>query len=215
MPTSDGNPSPMTFGKGTSAKYQFQGGDAIYQDINHDGRIDENDIQQIGNARPKITGTGGTSLQYKDWWLGFFFNFRYGNDIVNLARMDLENMYTYNNQTIAVNYRWRKDGDQTDIPRALNNYGYNWLGSTRFVEDGSFFRLKTITLKYQIPEKIISKLHLSNLSLYITGKNVFTKSDYQGADPYISLNSTWDTYGYDDNYKAAIKQWIVGINVSL
>lgn len=196
---SDGNPSPMTFGKGTSAKYQFQGGDAIYEDLNHDGRIDVNDIQQIGNARPKINGTGGTSLQYKDWWLGFFFNFRYGNDIVNIARMDLENMYTYNNQTTAVNYRWRKDGDKTNIPRALNNYGYNWLGSTRFVEDGSFFRLKTITLKYQVPEKNISKLHLSNLSLYITVKNVFTRTDYQGADPDISLNSTWDTYGYDDN----------------
>lgn len=211
---SNGNPAPMIFAKGV-IEYQFLGGDAIYEDINHDGNIDENDIQQIGNARPKITGTGGTSLQYKGWWLGVFFNFRYGNDIVNRARMDLENMYTYNNQTTAVNYRWRNEGDQTHIPRALYKYGYNWLGSTRFVEDGSFFRLKTITLRYQIPEKIISKLHLSNLSLYITGKNLFTMTDYQGADPDISLNTTWDTYGYDDNYNAAIKQWIFGINVSL
>jgi hypothetical protein len=215
MYDTDGHLLPMLFAKSRSVEYQFQGGDAIYQDINYDGNIDENDIQQIGNTQPKITGTAGTSLQYKNWWLGIFFNYRYGNDIVNLARMDLENMYTYDNQTTAVNNRWRKDGDQTDVPRALYNYGYNWLGSTRFVEDGSFFRLKAITLKYEMSENIISKLHLNGLSFYITGKNLFTKTNYQGADPDISLNTTWDNYGYDDNYKAAIRQWIFGINVSI
>ncbi len=211
----EGNPSPMTIAKGTSAQYQFRGGDAIYEDINHDGNIDENDIKLIGNVQSKLTGTGGTSLQYKNWWFGVFFNFRYGNDIVNIARMDLENMYTYNNQTTAVNNRWRKDGDQANIPRALYGYGYNWLGSTRFVEDGSFFRLKAITLKYQVSEEIISKLHLSSLSFYITGKNLITKTNYQGADPDISLNTTWDNFGFDNNFEAAIKQWIFGINISL
>lgn len=211
----NGEAIPIYYAYGRSNEYEFLGGDAIYEDINHDGNIDENDIQQVGNAQPKITGTGGTSLQYKNWWLGVFFNFRNGNDIVNLARMDLENMYYYNNQTTAVNYRWRKDGDETHIPRALYNYGYNWLGSSRFIEDGSFFRLKAITLKYEVSEKITSKLHLSNLSFYITAKNLSTITNYRGADPDISLNTMWNNYGFDENYKAAIKQWIFGINIGL
>ncbi len=214
MYDNDNNPLILTY-LSDGVYYQFQGGDAIYEDVDYNGRIDKNDIKKIGNAQPKISGTTGTSMEYKNWYLGIFFNFRYGNDIVNLARMNLESMYSYSNQTTAVNNRWRQDGDKTDIPRALFSSGHNWLGSTRFVENGSFFRLKTITLRHQLSNNITSKLHLSSLSLYLTAKNLFAITNYQGADPDISLNTAWDNYGYDNNYKAAIKQWILGIDICL
>ena len=87
-----------------ATRYQFRGGDAIYEDINNDGIIDELDIVYLGNSNPKIHGGFGLNMRYKIYPRSFF-NFRYGNKIVNSARMH-ENMYTDNNQSIAVNWRW-------------------------------------------------------------------------------------------------------------
>ena len=102
--------------------------------------------------------------------------------------MNSENMYTNNNQSIAVNWRWRKEGDVTEMPRALYQYGYNWLGSDRFVEDGSFLRLKYITLNYAFDTALVKKAHLSNVNLYLTLNNVATFTKYSGVDPEISPN---------------------------
>ncbi|MFB6316986.1 hypothetical protein [Saccharicrinis sp. FJH54] len=214
MTDSEGKPLPVILGPGSDSFY-FQGGDAIYEDLNHDGYINEKDITVIGDARPILSGTAGPELKWKGLWLGTFFNFRVGNSVVNMARMELENMYSFDNQTVAVNDRWRKDGDIAEIPRALYQYGYNWLGSTRFVEDGSFLRLKALTLKYSVPEHICGKLHLKNLSLYITGKNLITWTKYSGADPDINLNTEWFDYGFDTNFSTPIKELVFGINVEL
>lgn len=131
----EGNPLPMYFAYGKSNEYRFRGGDAIYEDINKDGSIDELDIVYLGNSNPKVNGGFGSTVRYKRFSVTAFFNFRYGNKIVNMARMNAENMYYLNNQSISVNWRWRKDGDVTDMPRALYNHGYNWLGSDRYVEE--------------------------------------------------------------------------------
>jgi len=93
-----------------------------------------------------------------------FFNFRYGNKIINIARMNAENMYYDNNQSVAVNWRWRKDGDGENsklepLPRALHDYGYNWLGSDRYVEDGSFLRFKYLTFNYTFPATQLKKFN--------------------------------------------------------
>jgi len=195
--------------------YQFQGGDAIYADINYDGIIDEKDVSNIGNANPKYTGSGGPSLRYKGWWLGIYFDFRFGNDIVNMTRMNLENMYGFDNQTTATANRWRKEGEITNIPRALMNYGYNWLGSTRFVEDGSYLRLRAITLKHDFSKKIINKLHLDHLSLFVSVRNVFTLTNYNGPDPAISLNTDWQNYGFDNNYISPLQEFTFGIDIGI
>jgi hypothetical protein len=102
--------------------------------------------------------------------------------------MEAENMYSNNNQSIAVNWRWRKDGDLTEMPRALYDYGYNWLGSDRFVEDGSFLRLKNVTFAYEFDKRAIKSLYLSQLNLYLTLYNVFTITKYTGVDPEVSPN---------------------------
>lgn len=182
-----GNPLPMYFGYG-NVNYKFQGGDAIYEDINHDGNIDELDIVYLGNCNPKIYGGFGFTLRWKNLALNAFFNFRAGNKIVNYARMNSENMYSNNNQSIAVNWRWRKEGDVTEMPRALYQYGYNWLGSDRFVEDGSFLRLKYITITYSFERELCQKMRLSNINLYLTLNNIVTFTKYTGVDPEISPN---------------------------
>ena len=184
---SQGKPLNMYFGYG-NVNYKFQGGDAIYEDVNHDGNIDELDIVYLGNCNPKIYGGFGFTLRWKTLSLTAFFNFRAGNKVINYARMNSENMYTNNNQSIAVNWRWRKEGDVTEMPRALYQYGYNWLGSDRFVEDGSFLRLKYITLNYAFDTALVKKAHLSNVNLYLTLNNVATFTKYSGVDPEISPN---------------------------
>ena len=130
--------------------YRFRGGDAIYEDINHDGLINELDIIRLGDSNPKFTGGFGSKLSWKNLTVTLFFHYRLGQDIVNMTKMNNENMYYRNNQSISVLNRWRRQGDITDIPRALYNQGYNWLGSDRFVEDGSFVRFKSATISYSL-----------------------------------------------------------------
>lgn len=185
----DGEPLPMYFAYGRSNAYEFRGGDARYEDINHDGNIDELDIVYLGNSNPKVNGGFGTTLRFKSLSLTAFFNFRYGNKIVNTARMYAENMYTLNNQSLSVNWRWRKDGDETEMPRALYNYGYNWLGSDRYVEDGSFVRLKYLTLNYSIPQNKLKKLNMSQVRFYMTFNNLFVLTKYTGVDPEVGYGS--------------------------
>ena len=163
----------------------FHGGDAIYEDINHDGQINELDIVYLGSSLPKFTGGFGFKLHWGHFTWNNQFNFRYGNKIVNNARMQLENMYTNNNQSRAVLWRWRVEGDQAPIPRALYNYGWNWLGSDRFVEDGSFIRLNYSQLSYAFSPKVLKKLGLSQLSLYLTANNLFCLTKYSGVDPEV------------------------------
>lgn len=170
-------------------------GDAIYEDINGDGVINKYDIVYIGNSLPKFTGGFGVDLGYKQLRLSVFFNTRLKYDIVNRARMHSENMYGYNNQSVAVLNRWRHEGDVTNIPKALNGRGYNWLGSDRFVEDGSFLRLKQLTLSYSLPKSILKSSGISRLNIFVTGYDLFTWTKYSGQDPEVSINGGLDAYG--------------------
>lgn len=185
----EGNPLPMYFAYGKSNEYRFRGGDAIYEDINNDGNIDELDIVYLGNSNPKANGGFGSTVRYKNFSVTAFFNFRYGNKIVNMARMNAENMYYLNNQSVSVNWRWRKDGDVTEMPRALYNYGYNWLGSDRYVEDGSFLRMKYLTFNYSIPKAKLNKYKLQQVSFYLTINNLWVLTKYTGVDPEVGYGS--------------------------
>ena len=169
--------------------YEFKGGDAIYEDINHDGQINELDIVYLGSSLPKITGGWGFRLTYGRWSWNNQFNFRIGNKIINGARMNAESMYNNNNQSAAVNWRWRVEGDNAPIPRALYNEGYNWLGSDRFMEDGSFLRLNYSQISYTFDNKLIKNLGLSQLRIDFSANNLFCITKYSGADPEIGYGS--------------------------
>ncbi len=173
-----------------SATYEFQGGDAIYEDINHDGQINALDVVYLGNSMPKLQGGFNFSFNYGNWSLKTRFMFRWGNKVINAARMNLESMSSAYNQTSTVNWRWRKDGDITMIPRAIYVYGnssaYNYQGSDRFVEDGSFLRFQNLQISYNFPKKQIKKWGLNQLQVYGSVNNLFCWTKYTGVDPEIA-----------------------------
>ena len=97
-------------------------------------------------------------------------------------------MYGRDNQSVSVLRRWRSEGDDTEVPRALYGRGYNSLGSDRFVEDASFLRMKTLTLKYDMPKAVVKKLGMQKLQVYVTGYDLLTFTNYKGQDPEINLS---------------------------
>ena len=217
MTNFDGTVKPMYYYHSTT-KYQFQGGDAIYEDINHDGSIDQYDVVYLGNCNPKLTGGFGFTLRYDRFSLNVFCNYRWGNKIVNMARMNAENMYHAYNQCTTVNWRWRKEGDVTDMPRAVYNQGYNWLASDRYVEDGSFLRVKYITLRYRFPSNWVKRIGMTNLSAYLTVNNLWCFTKYSGVDPEISIctDTAKDYYGIavDNSMTPRAKEWTFGLSAT-
>lgn len=198
-----GKAVPMYFAYGMSSSYRFRGGDAIYEDVNHDGTIDELDIVYLGNCNPKLEGGFGFNLRYGSHLsVNCFFNFRYGNKVINYSRMYAENMYSNNNQCVSVNWRWRKDGDLTGIPRALYQAGYNWLGSDRFVENGSFLRWKQLTVNYNFDRKLVQPIGLNSLELSFTLNNILTFTHYSGVDPEVGYSSTGICADYNNTPRA-------------
>ncbi|MBR6180723.1 MAG: TonB-dependent receptor [Prevotella sp.] len=199
----------ITMKNGTVQTYP---GDAKYEDINHDGVINENDIVYLGNANPKFFGGGGFQIRWKDLTLTTFFYGRYGQKVINGARISLENMYGKNNQSTAVLHRWRAEGDQTDIPRALYGMGYNYLGSDRFVENASFIRLKTLSLSYNLPKKWLKNWGVSKLNIFATAYDLFTWTKYKGQDPEVSMPSA--TSLVRDNATTPVsRRFAIGVNL--
>lgn len=188
----DGKPLRMTYNsKDGGETYKFDGGDVIYEDVNHDGTINSLDMVYLGNSNPKFSGGFGFTFRYGNWSLRTNFVYRTGFKVVNFARMGVEKMYDTTNQSTAVNWRWRKNGDVTEIPRALYNYGYNWLGSDRYVEDASFLRFSYVSLSYDVPKKFLKSLGLNTLRFDFSGQNIFVWSKYSGTDPEHA-NNGWN-----------------------
>ena len=194
--------------------YVFQPGDAMYEDINHDGNINYMDVVYLGNSNPKLSGGFGPSLTYKNLKISTFFSFRWGYDVVNGTKMNSTNMYYFDNQSTAVLRRWRKEGDVTDIPRALINGGYNWLGSDRYVEDASYVRFRTITARYNFDKKTLSKMKMKTMSAYITAENLLTFTKYLGQDPEVQFRGS-DPFriSYDNSMTPPAKTITLGLVV--
>ena len=192
----EGNPVRMMYNYSNDASgknYKFCGGDAIYEDVNHDGNIDALDIVYLGSSLPKLNGGFGFTFNYGAWRLTTQFTYRIGNKILNLARLDSEAMISNDNQSQAVNYRWRKEGDVTSIPRAMygGNTNYNTLVSDRFVEQGDYLRMNYAQISYAINEKHLKWIGLNRISVYASVNNPFVITKYSGVDPDIVNN------GYD------------------
>ena len=137
--------------------------------------------------------------------------YRFGNKVVNLARQNLEKMYDTYNQCATVNYRWRKDGDVTPIPRAMYNASYNFQPSDRFVEDGGFVRFQNLQISYNFDKKTLKKLGLNQLQLYGSLNNLYVWTKYSGVDPEISPQG----YGVaaDAAQTPRSKQFTLSVNV--
>ncbi len=198
---------------------RFDGGDAMYEDTNSDGQIDNLDIVYLGTSLCKLNGGFGMTFRYGRWRLSSQFNYRVDYDVFNQARMNMENMNGTTNQSQAVNYRWRKEGDGgygSYIPRALSNTlhtNYNTLISDRFVEDASFLRLNYLSLNYSFDSKLIKKWHLNTLNFYLNANNLFCLTKYSGVDPEIG--SGRGGVATDGSKTPRAKSFTFGINIGI
>jgi TonB-linked SusC/RagA family outer membrane protein len=206
--------NPLTMIMGGSSAYVFEGGDAHYVDQNKDGVIDELDLVYLGDLNPKFMGGTGARLQYKNLVLNSFFYFKVGQSIINQTRMDTEKMYNFENQSKATDWRWRREGDITDVPRALYNKGYNWLGSDRFVEDGSYVRLKSVSLTYVFDKKVSDWLRLGDFKVFATAYNLFTLTNYSGQDPDVAPPTRPDRLPVDNSKTPPARRFMFGVNLS-
>lgn len=199
--------------------YDFQPGDARYVDINRDGNINLQDVVYLGDYNPLFFGGFGPTIRYKSFSLNGWFYFRYGNDVINMTRMSMEKMYNFDNQSTATLKRFRDtypEGSESQapadlLPRALYGMGYNYLGSDRFVEDGSFLRWKTLTLRYNVPKKSINSFGLNELSVWLTMQNLYTWTNYTGQDPEVSIGGSLDKVGRDYSQAPRPYQFTFGL----
>ena len=160
-----------------------QGGDFRIVDVNGDGKITSADLTQIGNPFPKFTAGLNFNANYKGFDLNLFIQGSYGNDVYNNNIYDLQGMTRLFNSGTDVLRRWRQDGDVTDVPRPTPS-GPNVQISSRFVEDGTYTRLKNITLGYTLPSRLFGN-KVSKFRVYVSGQNLLTITKYTGLDPEV------------------------------
>ena len=195
----------------------FGAGDMIF--VNHvdfpgeENVIDENDRVVIGDPNPDFYGNLYTNLSYKRFALNMNFNYSYGNDIYNYQRSLLEGGSTFFNQTTALNRRWIAEGQHTDIPKAT--YG-DPMGNARFsdrwIEDGSFLRLSSVTLSYAIP---MNSIFLQGITVWATANNVFTLTKYLGSDPEVWAGNAVLYQGIDRGLTAQGRSILMGVKINL
>ncbi|GET45479.1 SusC/RagA family TonB-linked outer membrane protein [Capnocytophaga felis] len=187
-------------------------GDIKFTDLNGDGKISVTDKTYIGDPNPDFTFGMTNDFSYKNFALSIFLQGSYGNDIYNASRIETEGMYKDQNQSTVVLNRWRKKGQITDIPRAVNSL-QNVRASSRWVEDGSYLRLKTITLSYNLSNETLKKYGINKIQPYITGQNLWTLTNYKGFDPEVNEGLSGPVQGIDWGTYPQIKTLIFGLNI--
>ncbi len=182
-------------------------GDIRFKDLNNDGVINENDRTVIGDPNPDWIFSMSNTFSYKGFDLSIYLQGVAGNDIFNATSISNESMSSARNQTASVRYRWTGYGTSTVVPRAV--YGdpnQNSRISDRFVEDGSYLRLKNITLSYTFPTRWLEKIHVDNARIYLSCENVATLTKYSGFDPEVGIN------GIDGNRYPISRTLSLGLN---
>ncbi len=189
-------------------------GQSIFDDLNGDGQITQLDNQIIGNANPKSFGGFTNRFSYKGLSLDVFFQFSAGNDVYNSTQTFSLVPGNGFGTTTEIRRRWKKPGDITDIPRATRVAGNDGVDNSRFVSDGSYLRLKNITLSYDIPKAIVQRAKFRSVRLFVTGENLLTFTGYSGADPEVStFANTSTSAGTDFLTQPQSKRFNIGINL--
>jgi hypothetical protein len=195
--------------------YGFTGGDVRFENISgNDKIIDENDMTVIGNPNPDFFGSFNTSLKWKRFTASALLTFSVGGDIYNALRREVESMTGTSNQSKAVVNRWRADGYETSIPKAV--YGDpagNSRFSDRWIEDGSYAKLKTVTLSYNLPVRNIPIVR--DAEVYVTGNNMFTLTKYLGYDPEFNISQNPLYYGIDTGLTPQTASLLFGVRIGL
>ncbi|MBC7947707.1 MAG: SusC/RagA family TonB-linked outer membrane protein [Chitinophagaceae bacterium] len=203
----------LTVKKSDGSFTPFTGGDVRFVDVNSDGVIDANDKQVIGDPNPDMFGSFNTRVEYKRFALDALFTFVSGNDVFNYTRQQLESMSNFNNQTEAVLNRWRTNGHETNVPKATwGDPMGNSRFSDRWIEDGSYLRLRTVSLSYNIPFKAG---FLKYAVAYLTGNNLVTLTKYKGYDPEFSPTESIFGQGVDNTLEPQSRSVILGVRFGL
>lgn len=185
-------------------------GELKYRDVNHDGVISASDRTDIGDPNPDFTFGMTNTLSYKGFNLSVLIQGSYGNDIYNVSRMETEGMYDGKNQTTKVLERWRVPGQITSVPKAK----FQMFNSTYFIEDGSYLRVKDISLSYDVPRYIISKFGISRLQPYISATNLITFTNYSGNDPEVNqYGNSGSVQGIDWGTYPMSKSFVIGLKL--
>ncbi len=191
----------------------FSAGDVIFEDLDNNKIIDENDMKEIGDPNPDFTGMLNTSLFWKGISLESALSFSYGNDIYNYLRYSLESMQNSNNQTPSVLNRWRGEGQVTHIPRAVwGDPIRNSRFSNRWIEDGSYMRLSYVTLSYNFPVK---RGLINSFEIFASAHNLVTFTSYKGLDPHFSLSGATLSQGIDIGFTPQPKSVYIGLKIGL
>lgn len=184
-------------------------GDIRFKDTNKDGVINDDDRVVIGNPNPDFTFGFGNTISYKNIQLSFLFQGVYGNDIYNAVRVSHEGMHTTFNQLSSTLEHWEGEGTSNSMPRPIYaDPNGNTRASSRFIEDGSFIKLRNVTLSYNAPEKWINALGIRGLQFYVNANNVFTLTNYSGIDPEVGVT------GVDYGIYPPAKTFLLGAKVN-
>ena len=208
----------------TGARQNFGAGDVIFQDVNPynaqgelaPGQIDEADKVVIGDPNPDFYGNLFLNLNWKRFSLSSTFNYSLGNDVYNYQRSVLNSGSTLYNQQVAEIAHWRYEGQVTDLPRVC--YG-DPMGNNRFsdrwIEDGSYLRLKNVRLTYQIPIPESWQSWLQGIAVWAEGSNLFTLTKYTGSDPEFSISNNQLYQGIDCGNIAQGRVFSMGLKINL
>ncbi|HVU84033.1 MAG TPA: SusC/RagA family TonB-linked outer membrane protein, partial [Puia sp.] len=195
---------------GTESYNRTSPGDIRFVDMNSDGVINDGDRTYIGNPNPKFIYAMNNTFGYRNFDLGIFLQGVYGNKIFNANNIYQEGMSVAENQTARTLGRWTGEGSSNYMPRAI--YGdpnQNNRVSSRYIEDGSYLRIKNITLGYTFPRRLTQPLKLSSLRLYASCQNAFTFTHYSGFDPEVGVN------GVDYSVYPVTRTFSIGLNLNL
>ena len=191
----------------------FKAGDVHFADLNGDGMITEADRTVIGDPNPDIYGNIFTTLSWKRLKLDVRFNYSLGGDVYNYMRSQLEGGSRFLNQTTAMLRRWQVEDQQTDIPRiSFQDPMGNSRFSDRWIEDGSYLRLKTATLSYDLP---LNSEYIQGLQFWIQGNNLLTFTKYLGSDPEFSMTSSVIGQGIDLGRLGMSRSIVAGVKINL
>ncbi|MCM5529838.1 SusC/RagA family TonB-linked outer membrane protein [Parasegetibacter sp. NRK P23] len=192
---------------------RFMGGDIRFADLDNNDTINMADQQVIGNPNPDFTGGITSRVSWKRFELNALFTFSQGNDVFNYLRYRLESMSGLENQLISVNNRWRADGQVTNMPKAsFNDPMGNNRFSNRWIEDGSYFRLRSLSVQYNIP---LREGFITNASIYAIGSNLFTLTKYKGYDPEFSASPSVFAQGIDTGLDPQFRSVTLGVRIGL
>jgi hypothetical protein len=182
-----------------------------YADLNNDGVLDSDDRKVIGDPNPDAVLGLNNDLSYKGFFLNLFFQAFTGGDMMNFVRFELDRLSGNTNATTEALRRWTPENTDTDVPKAFA--GRIPVISTRFVEDGSFLRLKNISFGYDFSTEFLNKFKIRSARVYISGQNILTFTKYSGVDPEVAYRSSNTNLGLDFGSYPIATSYTFGINL--